>query len=107
MTSNLPAAEVSHKSPGDTPVVNMVGELVALGPMRRDLLPLFVRWRNDFRAMRYFDTPMPETYEHQVAVFEHAVTAKNRAQFALYERSSLRPIGDAGLFGIDHYNQTA
>src|SRR3712207_7011957 len=31
----------------DQPLVNIVGELVALGPLRRDLLPLYLRWRSE------------------------------------------------------------
>ncbi len=97
-----------HEPPGvPQPVLNIVGELVALGPLRRDLVPLFCRWRNDFRAMRFFDVPLPETVEHQLARFDDAVKAKDRAHFTLYERTGMRPIGDAGLFGIDHVNQTA
>ena len=33
----------NHKEP----ILNVVGDLVALGPLRRDLLPLYQRWIND------------------------------------------------------------
>ena len=101
-------ATADHDLPGDAqPVVNIVGELIALGPMRRDILPLFTRWRNDFRVIRFFDVPRPQTFEQQVAAFEEAVKAKNMVGFTIYERAGMRPIGGAGLYGIDDYNQTA
>ena len=33
------------------PILNVVGERVALGPLREELLPLYGRWTNDFRAI--------------------------------------------------------
>lgn len=32
---------------GEQPILNVEGDLVALGPLRRDLLPLYTRWIND------------------------------------------------------------
>ena len=32
----------------DAPILNITGEKVALGPARRDLLPLYLKWMNDF-----------------------------------------------------------
>ena len=44
------------------PIVNIVGEKVALGPIRKDLIPLYHRWRNDFSVARTFDyEPGPVT----------------------------------------------
>jgi hypothetical protein len=34
------------------PVINVLGEKVALGPLDRTLLPLLHRWHNDFEVMR-------------------------------------------------------
>ena len=31
---------------GEQPILNVEGDLVALGPLRRDLLPLYTRWIN-------------------------------------------------------------
>jgi hypothetical protein len=35
----------------DQPILNIVGEKVALGPHRRDLVALYQRWINDFEAV--------------------------------------------------------
>ncbi len=32
------------------PIVNIVGRRVALGPLRRDLIPAYLRWFNDFHV---------------------------------------------------------
>ena len=57
------------------PVVNIVGERVALGPGRRDLLPLFQRWDNDFFAQRtQGDTPKPITLDQEQAWYEYHAT---------------------------------
>lgn len=36
----------------DTPIINLRGEKIALGPLSRELLPLFVKWMNDFDVTR-------------------------------------------------------
>src|SRR5215210_1457247 len=39
------------------PVLNIEGEFVALGPLRRDLLPIYQRWINDLGTMRTLGSP--------------------------------------------------
>ncbi len=47
------------------PTVNIVGDKVALGPLRRDLVPVLTRWSNDLAARRNITTPLPQTLEHE------------------------------------------
>jgi hypothetical protein len=55
----------------EPPIVNIVGSLVALGPIRRDLLPQYQRWLNDFGARRNLGlAPGPMTMEAETAWFE-------------------------------------
>ena len=42
-------ATESNPPSSEPPVLNVVGERVALGPLRADLLPLYGRWINDHR----------------------------------------------------------
>lgn len=50
------------------PIWNLVGELVALGPLRRDLLPLYQRWINDFATARHLAfAPLPVSEEAELA----------------------------------------
>lgn len=84
--------------------LNIIGERVALGPLRRDLVPLYARWRNDFHVQRTFgNRPAPITLEQQEKWFERETSGDGTAQwFTIYERESLRPIGTTDIFYIDY-----
>jgi RimJ/RimL family protein N-acetyltransferase len=89
----------------EAPVLNIVGDLVALGPLRRELLPVYVRWRNDFYVQRTFgNIPWPVALESRTSWFESAATGSD-AWFTIYERATLRVIGTTDLFEIDHRNR--
>jgi diamine N-acetyltransferase len=91
------------------PILNIVGDLVALGPMRRDLLSLYQRWVNDFTAVRNLGIPpVPMSLEAETNWYDGITTAGNREiPFTIYERVSLRPIGTMGLHAVDYRNRTA
>jgi diamine N-acetyltransferase len=90
------------------PVLNIEGDLVALGPLRRELLPLYQRWINDLRTTRTLDLPPhPMTMEKEQDWFDQQSRAENSVPFTIYERETLRPIGNTGLDGVDHRNRTA
>ena len=60
-----------------SPIVNIVGERVALGPHRRDLNPLYQRWVNDFAGLRTLAArPVPVTAEAQQAWYERVTAAR-------------------------------
>ena len=44
-------------------IINITGNQIALGPLRRDLLPLYVRWINDFASRRNLGQVAPQTLE--------------------------------------------
>lgn len=93
---------------GQPPVVNIVGERVALGPLRRDLLPLYQRWVNDFGVMRTRGRPPgPATLEQQEREYERLTGSADTRFFTVYDRATWWPIGDTGLLGIDQRNGTA
>lgn len=87
--------------------MNIVGERVALGPLRRDLLPTYQRWINDFPTTRMMTVPHPLTLEQETAWYERVAGAEQDAMFTMYELSTWRPIGTAGLSGIDYRDRTA
>jgi RimJ/RimL family protein N-acetyltransferase len=92
----------------DRPILNLIGEKVALGPLRRDLLPLYERWINDFNVLRNLGgEPRPMTADAEAAWFERASTSSDQVLFTIYERGNLRPIGTTDLRQIDHANGTA
>lgn len=90
------------------PVINVLGELVALGPQREDLLPVYQRWLNDFAVMRTRGRPPgPVTLEAQRSEYERLAVSETQRFFTVYEREGWQPIGDAGLHGIDYRHRTA
>ena len=98
----------SEASAATLPLVNIVGEKVALGPQGKYLSPLFARWFNDFRTLsRLGDTVQPWTTYQEEQWNESVATRKeSEIEFAIYELSSGRPIGVTGI-GVDYRNRTA
>ena len=76
------------------PLVNITGEQVLLGPLRRDLLWLYHRWLNDYRMQRTLgDLPVPLTYEPIEAQYDRDWFREDQVRFLIDERASLRPVG--------------
>jgi RimJ/RimL family protein N-acetyltransferase len=92
------------------PILNIVGEKVALGPQARSLAPLLARWCNDFEVTLYSgDDLRPTAVELYEAEHEkHSKEWQSRlTEFTIYERATLRPIGIAGWRHIDGARRTA
>lgn len=92
----------------ERPIVTIVGEAVALGPLRRDLLPIYTRWMNDLTVMRNFGTPpIPMAIDREEGWYERAVKSDDTISFTIYERATWTPIGNTSLMGLDWRNRTA
>lgn len=84
----------------EVPIVNIEGELVSLGPLRREHIPLYTRWINDFGTAGMLGmTPGPMTLEQETAWYEKAALAPHT--FTIYERATGRAIGNCGLHEVD------
>jgi RimJ/RimL family protein N-acetyltransferase len=96
-------------SDADTPIVNILGERVALGPMPRDHLALHLHWLNDFATERLQGaTPEPQTPEVQQRWYErHVLGRDDVAWFSIYLRDTWRVIGWTELKDIDYRHRTA
>src|SRR5689334_7579632 len=105
MTS-LPDATANGVDP-EQPIVNIVGELVALGPMRRELIPLYQRWINDFGTVRNLGIPpTPVTLDSETSWYDGLQRASDREiSFTIYERATWRPIGNTTLHAVDYRNR--
>ncbi len=104
------AEKQQDKTPEATsPIFNIVGEKVALGPLRKDLVPTYLRWFNDFGTLRTLgQLPVPLTLEQEEKWYERAVTrGDSDIAFTIYEKATARPIGNVDLRDIDHRNRTA
>src|SRR5437763_17134618 len=90
-----------------SPIMSIVGEKVALGPLSRDLIPLLTRWSNDLAARRNIGAPLPQTLERRTVRYERDALGEDGIDFAVYERATWRPIGAVSLFHIDYRNRSA
>ena len=92
----------------DAPVLNIFGEQVALGPIRRDLIQVYTRWRNDPVVARTMNYPSgPVTIEKRTAWFERASRDTAAIRFTIFERASWRAIGITNFQDLDLHHGTA
>jgi RimJ/RimL family protein N-acetyltransferase len=82
------------------PIINFSGTKVALGPLSRDLIPLYQQWNNDFGSNRTTATARPVTLEEQTEAHERLLKEKSFVFFTVYEHESKRPIGFTYLSDI-------
>jgi RimJ/RimL family protein N-acetyltransferase len=99
----------SRFDPDHAPVTNIAGTLVSLGPLRRDWIPLYQRWLNDFELIKLVDRRFrPQTEEKITAWYErHVSSASDAMVFTIMENQSGQPIGNIALQDIDYRNRTA
>lgn len=98
-------------APQGDPVINIVGERVALGPLRRDLLDTYQRWFNDFNTLRTTGAyPLPLTMEQQIAMFDAIaidVRDPHGVSYTIYRSGDMTPIGTCRLQDVTYRNRTA
>lgn len=102
--------EMEQVTDAPEPVLNIVGELVALGPATREQIPTYARWFSDSETMRTQGAPGPgpRTVEEVTTWYESEMSGNpSRAFFSVYERGTMRHIGFVDLQHIDHRNRTA
>ncbi len=94
----------------EAPIINIEGEKVALGPLHDDLLPLLVKWDNEFAMTDLGGGDMRPRSRHAIADFWEPLIRggrEDRVDFAIYERATLRPIGHTNLRDLDGVRRTA
>lgn len=90
---------------GDNTAPNLMlrGEKVALGPLRRDLIPAYTRWINEFEGQLTLSGNLdPVTLEQRAASYERWVS-DDEPTFTIYESQSLRAVGMIGLWVTDRF----
>ncbi len=90
----------------------VVGDKVALGPLRRDLAAVYSRWMNERevrRGLDYLGIATPESQEKWVEdnIERGAEHEPKGIEFTVYARSDSAPVGTAGLMGISHAHGSA
>src|SRR5689334_5358221 len=91
----------------EEPDLIVVGEKVALGPLRPDLAETYARWANQLEVRRGLDrlgiaTPETEAKWVEECTAEGAKPEPRGVEFTIYDRSDGTPVGTAGLIGIEH-----
>lgn len=87
------------------PLINIEGDKVALGPLRRDLIPLYQKWDTDFVVNRTTSVARPVTIEEETEAYDRYTKDRSYVFFTIYERATWRPIGKSSLSNIR--NRTA
>jgi diamine N-acetyltransferase len=102
--SDVLNAHESEQSPAtNISIINFSGQRTALGPLRKDLIPVYTRWRNDFSVQRTFgDLPQPVTLDERARWFEDQQKSEDAHWFTIYQLDPFRPIGTTDLFNIDY-----
>lgn len=87
----------------------MTGSLVSLGPLRREWLPIYQYWLNDFDMLKQIDRRFrPHSEEWITQWYErHAGAAQDSLVFTIISRTDIRPVGNIALQDIDYRNRTA
>ena len=97
---------------GVEPAMLVEGGRVALGPLRRELAPLYARWVNQLDARFNLLRLGVATPESEAAWVEETTRAGAEQEptavgFTLYDRRDLKPIGSAMLFRVSHAHGSA
>jgi RimJ/RimL family protein N-acetyltransferase len=103
---------MSRMASEEEPDLIVVGEKVALGPLRPDLAATYARWMNQIDVRRGLDrlgisTPQSEEKWVEDNNKEGAENEPKAVEFTIYDRSDTAPVGTVGLFGIEHVNGLA
>ena len=102
--------EGKGESGGNEPIINIRGPQVGLGPLDEALLPLVVRWANDFASVDLGGGVMlPRSRAAQEAEFAGLVRGEREdwIGFAIYELATPRPIGTANVRDFTNPERTA
>ena len=96
----------------DDPGFIIVGEKVALGPLRRDLAADYARWMNQPEVRKGLDYRGVSTRQSQEKWVEDnlergAKREPEAVEFTVYDRSDSAAVGTAGLFQIAHTHGSA
>jgi RimJ/RimL family protein N-acetyltransferase len=86
----------------DEPLLNLRGEKVALGPLRRELIPAYNRWINEFEgAFTLCGQLDPVTLDQRTDFYERSCRQPEPWTFTIYELATLRPVGMTWLFLLE------
>ncbi len=86
------------------------GERIRLRMAERSDIPRFLSWFNDPEVTRYLSMYLPMSADREEAWFENMLKSSPEEHvlvIEVLEGESWKPIGNCGLFNIDHKNRSA
>jgi diamine N-acetyltransferase len=90
------------------PILNITGERVALGPLEREHMQLFLHWINDLSTQRSASNRRgPRTLESLYARHAEGEASDDQAWFMIYATTDWQPVGFTGLRDIDFVSGSA
>ena len=90
------------------PIITIAGDKVALGPMRRDLIPLYHAWITNLETTQYLsEAGSAPTLDEEVAWFEGLTRNPATRTFTIYTLPDYQPIGSINLHQINHRHRKA
>jgi RimJ/RimL family protein N-acetyltransferase len=91
----------------ERPPITVEGDLIALGPLRRELIPTYYRWHNDVATLRTYVLPLPITLQQVEALYAELTAANDKVFFTVYERHTWRAVGMTYLTDLDYRHRRA
>lgn len=88
------------------PIITLSGSKIALGPIRKDLLPLYQEWMNQLDTTRFLRMGV-YSRENEERWYENVARGDGISYFTIYELSTMTPIGGVDLHAIDNVNRSA
>jgi RimJ/RimL family protein N-acetyltransferase len=89
----------------------VIGNRIALGPLRHDLAETYQQWRKGFSRLRELSDPLdPATDDLEDEPefwYDELVTSDEHAWFTVYDLETNKPIGITGLIDIDSGDRSA
>ncbi len=93
---------------GAQPIISIAGDRVALGPLRRDLIPLYHAWISNLETSQYLsEAGAVRTLEEESDWYERLSRLEDERRFTIYALPDFQPIGTINLHQINHRHRKA
>jgi RimJ/RimL family protein N-acetyltransferase len=90
------------------PIITVSGERVAIGPLRRDLIPLYHAWISNLETTQYLsEAGTVPTLDDEITWFESVIRKDNTLTFTIYALPDFQPIGTVNLHQVSHKHRKA
>lgn len=87
-------------------IISVEGEKAALGPMRRDLIPLYQAWINDVETLKFLaNINRPLTLDEETAWYDGIGKRPDLVAFTIYALPDHQPAGIVNLLHVDTANR--